>query len=193
MAKQGLPPTRLATCAIPVCSACQYGKASKRLLQQKTRRNGAEVEKAQAPGDVISVDKMISRTPGLITQMLGFLTKDCYTCTSVFVDHNSNISYVHFQESTSAKYTLEAKEAFERLSRKIGVWIRNYHSENGTFAANDWVRDCYTKGKGLTFSSVNAHHQNGKAKVRIRHLQDMARTSMIHANKRWPDAITPNL
>ena len=41
--------------------------------------------------------------------------------------------------------------------------------------------------------SVNAHHQNGKAKVRIRHLQEMARTSMIHANKICPDAITPNL
>ena len=29
-AEQGLLPTRLATCAIPVCSACQFGKASKR-------------------------------------------------------------------------------------------------------------------------------------------------------------------
>ena len=29
MAKQGLLPTRLVTCAIPVCSACQFGKASK--------------------------------------------------------------------------------------------------------------------------------------------------------------------
>ena len=29
MAEQGLLPTRLATCAIPVCSACQFGKASK--------------------------------------------------------------------------------------------------------------------------------------------------------------------
>ena len=74
-----------------------------------------------------------------------------------------------------------------------GLWIRNYHADNGTFAANDWVRECYTKRPGLTFASVNAHHQNGKAEVRIRHLQEMARTSMIHENKRWPNAITPNL
>ena len=73
------------------------------------------------------------------------------------------------------------------------MWRRNYHAENGTFAANDWVRDCYTKGQGLTFVSVNARHQNGKAEVRIRHLQEMARTSMIHAKKIWSDAITPNL
>ena len=67
MAEQGLLPTRLANCAIPVCSACQFRKASKRPWRQKTRSNGAEVERAQDPGDVISVDQMISRTPGLIT------------------------------------------------------------------------------------------------------------------------------
>ena len=110
---------------------------------------------------------MISRTPGIITQMAGFLTKDRYTFATVFVDHNSNLSYVHFQKSTSAKYTLEAKEAFERFSMQRVVWIRNYHADNGTFAANDWVRDCYTKGQGLTFARVNARHQTGKAEVRI--------------------------
>ena len=106
MAEQGLLPTRLATCAIQVCNACQFGKASKRPWRQKTRKNGAEVERAQAPGDVISMYQMNSRTPGLIAQMEGFLSKDRYTCATVFVDHNSNISYVHFQKSTSAKYTL---------------------------------------------------------------------------------------
>ena len=136
---------------------------------------------------------MIPRTLGLIAQMAGFLNKYRYTCVTVFVDHNSNLSYVHFQKSTSAKYTLEAKEAFEIFSRQRGVWIRNYHADNGTFAANDWVRDCYTKGRGLTFASVNTHHQNRKAKVRIQHLQEMAITSTIHANNRWPNAITPNL
>ena len=101
---------------------------------------------------------MISQNPGLIAQMAGFLTKDRYTCATVFVEHNRNLSYVHFQKSTSAKYTLEAKEAFERFSRQRGAWIRNYHADNGTFAANDWVRDCYTKGQGPTFASVNAQH-----------------------------------
>ena len=73
--------------------------------------------------------------------MAGFLTKDRYTCATVFVDHNSNLSYLHFQKSTSAKYTLEAKKAFERFSRQRGVWIRNYHADNGTFAGNNWVRN----------------------------------------------------
>ena len=113
---------------------------------------------------------MISLTPGLIAQMAGFLTKDRYTCATVFVYHNRSLSYVHFQKLTSAKYTLEAKEAFERFSRQRGVWIRNYHSDNGTFAANDWVRNCCTKGQGLTFASVNAHHQNGPSLVCMYHV-----------------------
>ena len=73
--------------------------------------------------------------------MAGFLTKDRYTCATVCVDHNSNLSYVHFQKSTSAKDTLEVKESFERFSRQRGLWVRNYHANNGTFAANGWVRD----------------------------------------------------
>ena len=76
MAEQGLLSTRLVTCAIPVCSACQFVKDPKRPWKKKTRRNGAEVERAQSPGDVNSVDQMISQTPGLIAPMAGFLTKD---------------------------------------------------------------------------------------------------------------------
>ena len=37
----------------------------------------------------------------------------------------------------------------------------------------------------LTFAGVNAHHQNGVAERRIRELQELARTMMIHANRRW--------
>ena len=88
------------TCVIPVCNAFQFGKASKRPWRKKTGRNGAEVERAQAPGDVISVDQIISLTPRLIAQMAGFLAKDRYTCATVFVDHNSNLSNVHFHKST---------------------------------------------------------------------------------------------
>jgi hypothetical protein len=40
---------------------------------------------------------------------------------------------------------------------------------------------------------VGAHHQNGVAERRIRDLQDSARAMMIHAYRRWPDAINVNL
>ena len=69
----------------------------------------------------------------------------------------------------------------------------HYHADNGVFAARRWVEDCYKKGQGMTFAATNAHHQNGKAEIRIKHLQDQARTMLIHATKRWPEAINAHL
>jgi hypothetical protein len=44
-----------------------------------------------------------------------------------------------------------------------------------------------------TNSGVNAHFQSGIAECRIRELQDNARVLLIHAQRRWPTAITPNV
>jgi hypothetical protein len=49
------------------------------------------------------------------------------------------------------------------------------------------------KGQTISFCGVGAHFQNGIAEKRIRDLQDSARTMLIHANRRWPSAITVNL
>ena len=43
------------------------------------------------------------------------------------------------------------------------------------------------------FSAVGAHHANGKAEQHIRELQELARTQLIHANHRWPKAISAHL
>ena len=193
MAKRGELPRRLAHCDIPICSACQFGKASRKPWRQKTSNNKDEATPVTKPGQVVSVDQLISKTPGLVAQMAGFLTKKRYKVCTVFVDHYSNLGFVHMQASTSISETLEAKEAFERFASQNGVEIQHFHADNGTFAANEWVRDCHGKGQGLTFASVNAHHQNGKAEIRIRNLQDQARAMIIHANKRWPEAVSANL
>jgi hypothetical protein len=44
-----------------------------------------------------------------------------------------------------------------------------------------------------TMCSVNAHHQNGKVERRIRQLQDMLRTSLLHAGTLWKYAINVHL
>jgi len=43
------------------------------------------------------------------------------------------------------------------------------------------------------FCGVNAHFQNGKAEKKIRDLQDAAKTSLLHAIRKWPRVITVNL
>jgi len=114
MAKKGELPKRLATYDIPVCSACQYGKATRRPRRTKAtnKDQNAPNKTATKPGQMVSVDMMVAGVPGLIAEISGFLTKQRYTIATIFVDHYSSFSYVHFQKSTSMKDTLEAKEAF---------------------------------------------------------------------------------
>jgi transposase InsO family protein len=193
MAKQRILPFRLSKCPVPVCTACLYGKATKRKWRSKHADNMKESYVPTKPGEVISIDQMISPTAGLVAQNTGMLTKARYKVATVFIDHATDYSYVAIQKSTAADETIKAKMLFERNAYDQGIKIEAYHSDNGIFKSKAWQDSCYSNGQGLTFAGVNAHHQNGKAERRIRELQDMARTMLIHAKHRWPTAITANL
>lgn len=78
MAKQGILPRRLATCNVLVCSACKYAKATKRPWRSKTTKLWRGGQQELKPGQVVSVDQLVSPTPGLIAQMMGFLTRSRY-------------------------------------------------------------------------------------------------------------------
>jgi hypothetical protein len=125
--------------------------------------------------------------------MTGFRTTKRYCYATVYIDQVSRLSYTYLQKTATADETLEGKQAFEKYSEERGVRIRGYHADNGIFKANKWVLACRTKGQSLTFAGVNAHHQNGMAERRIRLLQELARTQLIHASKRWPNCVTANL
>ena len=84
-------------------------------------------------------------------------------------------------------------QAMERYAQARNITINAYHADNGIFKAKEWVQACYDARHQLTFAAVGAHHANGKAEHRIRELQELARTQLIHANRRWPNAITSNL
>jgi len=75
----------------------------------------------------------------------------------------------------------------------MGINVRAYHADNGIFRAHGWVNACRDKGQNLTFAGVNAHHQNGYAERRIRELQELARSMLIHASRKWPKTVTTNL
>jgi hypothetical protein len=193
MARHGILPKRLATCSIPVCPACLYGKATKRAWRDKPALEQAKSLKPTTPGAVVSVDMLTSPTPGFIAQMTGTPTYRRYLHTAVYVDQATGYGFVWLQKSISEEETLEGKLAFERHCRSINVTVRHYHADNGIFASNGWKQSCANERQTLTFAGVNAHHQNGMAERRIRELQNLARTMLIHAQQRWPDAITTNL
>ena len=192
MAKLGIIPKRLAKCQTPVCSSCMFAKASKRPWRNKSRKD-FPTPKTLDPGDVISVDQMVSPTPGLIAQITGILTTKRYKYATVYVDQATRFGYTHLQKTATADETIEGKVAFEKILMDRGIKVKAYHADNGIFRANAWRAACTKHGQGLTFAGVNAHHANGIAEKRIRDLQDLTRTQLIHATRRWKQCITVNL
>jgi hypothetical protein len=178
MAKQLIIPYKLSKCPIPICTACLYGKATKRKWRQKHYDNEKVAYVPTQPGEIVSIDQMISPTAGLVAQNTGILTKDRYKVASVFIDQATDFSYVAIQKTLLAIETIKAKMMFERAATNQGIHIEAYHSDNGIFKSNAWQDKC---------------NERGRAERRIKEWQNLAQTMLIHANKRWPDAITTNL
>jgi hypothetical protein len=173
--------------------AATHAKATKRAWRNKTSKNVEEASQPPRPGDVISVDQLVSPTPGLVAQMTGTLTTKRYRYATIYVDQATGLSYVYLQKTSTAEETIEGKAAFEKYAESRGISIHAYHADNGIFRAHKWVLACRERGQSLTFAGVNAHRQNGVAERRIRSLQELTRTMLIHSNRRWPKAVTANL
>jgi hypothetical protein len=146
------------------------------------------------PGQCVSVDQLKSSHPGLIAQMQGIPTKQCYNYATVFVDQYSKMSFVYLQKTSNSEETVQAKKAFEAFTQGHGVTrILHYHADNGIFADNKWRDAVRNSNQTLSFCGVNAHFQNGVAERHIHELQEHARSMLLHAHKQWPTAITPAL
>ena len=193
LAKQGSLPKEYQKCDIPVCTSCEYAKMGRRPWRGKPSQANPPETKRLVPGEVVSVDQLVSPTHGLIAQMTGILTGERYKYATVFVDQASRMGYVYMQKTATADETIKAKMAFELHAKTHGVKIQAYHADNGIFKAKAWVNHCNLRDQALTFAGVNAHHQNGIAERRIKEVQNMARTMLIHAAHRWAECITANL
>ena len=192
MSRQGIINRKFANAQTPACTACMYAKAVKRKWRDKTRKDH-EVTSRTRPGECVSVDQLVSPTPGLVAQLTGILTTKRYQYATVYVDQASKLGFIYPQKTATAEETLESKRAFESYALQHGVTVMAYHADNGIFRANKWIDNCRQSGQTLTFAAVGAHHQNGLAERRIRTLQEMARTMLVHASIKWPAAITTHL
>ena len=184
LARLGQLPKRLLTCKKPFCTACQYGKLTKRPWRVKGD-NKKSTKVATRPGQIVSVDQLESNTPGFIAQLKGKLTQQRYHYATVFVDQFSGYSFVYLQRRITSEETVQAKHAFERVAEQCGVKIAHYHADNGRFADNAFIADCNAQRQNLSYCGVNAHFQNGIAERRIRDLQEQTRTSMLYAMNKW--------
>ena len=69
MAEQGITDKALATCMVPKCSACLFGKVTKRPWRTKASPSRVEPITFMGAGDCVSVDQLKSSVPGLIAQL----------------------------------------------------------------------------------------------------------------------------
>ena len=112
MAEQVVIPWHLKDIPTPEWLACYYDKSTKRPWQHKSQKQYKTPPSPTKPGDVVSVDQMVSPTPGLIVQMTGKLTTKRYKYATFFVDHFSHFSYAYLQKKATVEETLESKKAF---------------------------------------------------------------------------------
>jgi GAG-pre-integrase domain len=154
MAERGILPKKLLQCQTPLCQACIYGKMTRRPWRMKPSLHKTKPVQVTKPGVVVSVDQLESPVPGFVAQMKGKLTRQRYRAATIFVDHFSSLSYVHLQQSTSAKETLTAKIAFENYAESFGIKIMKYHADNGRFAENAWRNDVAKKPNRCHFRAL---------------------------------------
>jgi hypothetical protein len=193
MARNGVLPRNLAGCPLPACPSCLYGKAKRRPTQTKAKKSVNPARRVREPGDCVSVDVLVSKTPGLVVQLRGWMTLRRYQCACVFVDHFSYYRYVHLLKAQDGDEVLAAKKAFEATADSHGIRIKHYHADNGIFSAKQWLDDCRDSHQGVTCAGVDSHHQNGIAERKIQSLQELGRCQLLHAAHRWESAATAHL
>ena len=131
LSKLGNLPSRLQECDPPVCATCIYGGMTKRPWRTKpSKLPKSKLVTISKPEQCVSVDQMEVREEGFITRLKGRRTKHRYKYATVFVDHFSDLSYVHLQRSITSEETVQAKMAFEAYSRSMGVKVIHYHADN---------------------------------------------------------------
>jgi len=195
MAKQGMLPrgnakiltTMSKQCTKPpMCNDCCGAKATRKPWRGKGKRYVQKhLKKTPHPREVVSVDQLESYIPGFIGQMTGKLTNQHIVA--------SDLSYVYHQTSMTTEETLKSKLAFEKFAASNGVNIKHYHADNGRFKDKLFSKRIEEKGQTISFCGVGAHHQNGIAEKKIGDLQRRAATLLLHAQKRWQDAINTHL
>ena len=147
-------PKRLAKVKPPVCAGCLFGAMTKIPWRGKEGASDHTVFEVTAPGQIVSVNQMISTQVGFIAQLKGALTKKRYTAATVFTDHYSRLQCIHLMTRLTSQETINTKRAFE---------ILHYHCDNGQFSDNKFKTACSSANQRLTFCGVNAHFQNGIA------------------------------
>ena len=160
LAKAGiLPKTFLKLNKIPKCASCAFGQAHRRQWRSKGHPGGHIRSKAETkPGDGVSVDQIVSAQPGLIPQMVGFLTNHRIVGATVFVDRVTQYIYVHLMKALTTDNIIAAKSACKRRFSQFGHKIHHCRADNGRFSDAAFIDDVHYCSQRISFCGVGAHH-----------------------------------
>jgi hypothetical protein len=182
-------PRKLTKVLPPKCAGCLFGTMTKLAWGGKETKANHMVFVVSKPGECVLVDQMMSMEVGFYAQLKGKLTKKCYKCATVFVNHYSRLQFVNLQLDNKSDITLAAKLPFKQYAAEHGVKSLHYHCNNGRFHNNAFQQACHNARQQHTFCGVNAHFQNGIAKQAIRDLSESTLKQLLHARTHWPETI----
>ena len=177
----------------PKCASCQYGKQVRRpdhtTITTKNPESTGSLKAGQLkPGNRVFTDQLESRVRGRLLHTAGREQESDKFCgSSVFVDAASGYIHLEHQVSLNATDSINAKTSFERMARDVGVTIEEYHTDNGIYSCQAYVKELADNDQHIRYSGVGAKWQAGAAEGAIRIVVTKARTLMIHAALHWPE------
>ena len=129
------------------------------------------------PGDCVSIDQYVVKTPCRLPQGYGReRDSNKFHGGTIFRDAASKVIRAENQVSLGAGETVTAKLRFEEwLWKQAAVCVKHYHSNNGVFNAEMFENVCKDDGQTQSFSDVGAKHQNAEAERAIQTIMSMAR------------------
>ena len=181
-------------CIVPPCMSCQLARAKKRStgVTKKSSvkdKEGILTRDKYKPGDMVSVDQFVVKTPG--RQLKGYGREGAngrYHGGTIYNDAASGAIHVENQVTLGAGDTILGKNRFEEWLREQAiVEVSHYHGDNGIFTADTFRNDCSSKNQTQSFSGVGAQHQNSRAERSIQTIMYMARTFMVHTSLHWTE------
>jgi len=180
------------SCPIPVCESSELARAKQRnpkVVKSRAiaERQGCISADKYLPGDFVSIDQYVVRTPGRLPNGYG-RERDCnkFHGGTIFRDAASKVIRAENQVSLGAGETVTAKLRFEEwLWEQAAVRVKHYHSDDGIFNAEMFEDACKDSGQTQSFSGVGAKHQNAEAERAIQTIMSMARMFMIHSGLHW--------
>jgi hypothetical protein len=145
----------------PKCAACQFGKQGRTPIPGKRvsfSDSGALTKDQVSPGQRIFVDQYKSRAPGRTFTSKGASSSLKFVGGTLFYDAASGYISVHHQHGLTAAETIQSKIKFEQEASQCGVSVGQYHTDNGVFNAQEFMKEIAEQGQGIQFSGVSAHH-----------------------------------